>query len=183
MASINGYELKKINWFKEHEGLDAFQAEIWKDHEKIGFFSESYMNGDDEYTFYDNRNYEKEIHALKATGLKYFKAINEDIGLYEKNYSDDCLIRCLRVLSETQKTFQKRNLEFIIVQAKHPYDTIELKKSDNSSFYPQEDIKNLLNENGGIVLKKLEDFTIKTDNISKDNVRDKIVTTQSRDDR
>ena len=51
MASINGVQIKSLKSFIEHEGMTAYQGNVYIDGKKAGFWSEDYMCGADHFHF------------------------------------------------------------------------------------------------------------------------------------
>ena len=97
MASINGVEIKYKKGFKDHEGFQIYQGDIYIDGKKQGHWSQSYMNGDDDFEF-DTTLLEKRAELFQAGTPKtyqYFEFMdNPDVFLsdllkvidYEKEY-------------------------------------------------------------------------------------------------
>lgn len=123
--SIGEYSVDNINWFKEHEGLDAFQCDIIYCDNKIGFFSESYMNGPDDYTF--NNDFDEELKKLRETANKFFDKYSKDDKLFT---TEDFFIRFLKRLKEAGDMANDR--QKIVISTSYPYD------------YKIEDNKNVL---------------------------------------
>jgi len=59
MAKINGFEFKGITTFKGHDGMLLFQANIYENGKKIGFFSEDAWGGEERIELIE-RDHEKE---------------------------------------------------------------------------------------------------------------------------
>lgn len=114
-VSINGYRVENINWFKEHEGLDAFQCDIIHSNEKIGFFSEDYMNGPDNYSF--NNDFEKELNKIRMASRSFFDTYSKDAGLFR---DEDFFIRFLRTLNEASEEAKEGNR--ITISTSYPYN-------------------------------------------------------------
>ena len=113
-VSINEYRVDNINWFKEHEGLDAFQCDIIYSNEKIGFFSEDYMNGPDNYSF--NKDFDEELKKLRKASESFFKNYSK-----EQHFDDeDFFIRFLMSLNEA--TVEAKEGQAIIITTSYPYD-------------------------------------------------------------
>lgn len=47
MASINGIEIKNLKTFRDHEGAQIAQGDIWCDGKKVGFWSQDSWGGPD----------------------------------------------------------------------------------------------------------------------------------------
>lgn len=113
--SIGDYRVDNVNWFKEHEGLDAFQCDIIYCDKKIGFFSENYMAGPDEYKF-DN-DYKEEIEKLRETAKAFFERYSKE----ENNLvCEDMFIRFLCSLSEASKEATEK--QKIVIETSFPYN-------------------------------------------------------------
>lgn len=124
---IDNYSVDNINWFKEHEGLDAFQCDILYDNKKIGFFSESYMAGPDDYKF--DGDYDSELKKLRESANNFFKKYSSDTDLVNNtfNSNEDFLIRFMRSLKEASK--EATEGEEIHISTSYPFD-YEIKKCD-----------------------------------------------------
>lgn len=114
-VSINEYRVENINWFKEHEGLDAFQCDIIHSDEKIGFFSEDYMNGPDNYNFITD--YDEELKKLREASKSFFKEYSKEEELFME---EDFFIRFLASLNEA--TEKAKEGQSIIINTNYPYD-------------------------------------------------------------
>lgn len=123
--SIGDYSVANINWFKEHEGLDAFQCDILFCGQKIGFFSEDYMNGPDNYTFIDD--FDKELEKLRTTAKQFFDKYSKDPDLYK---TEDFFIRFLKSLKEASN--DSNIVSKISINTSYPYD-YEILKNDNQT--------------------------------------------------
>lgn len=99
MAKINGLEIKSVKTFKGHEGETCYQGNVYFRGKKLGFWSQSYMNGCDDYTFDVSQEIE---YAVK----RYVQS-----DYVEKEYKDiydlDCLLADLAQLKEDEKEYQK----------------------------------------------------------------------------
>ncbi len=85
MASINGISIKKLKYFKDHEGCTIAQGDIWHNGKKLGFWSQSYMNGPDDFDF-DEHILDKEVESYKVSDRveeKYKTIFGLDTLLYE----------------------------------------------------------------------------------------------------
>lgn len=123
-VSIGGYKIGNVNWFKEHEGMDAFQCDIYKNNKKIGRFSESYMNGPDEYFF--NNEYELELNELRKTAEIFFDKFSSDNENSNYLEQEDFFIRFLLKLNEA--CYETEDNQELHISANYPYD-YEIKKS------------------------------------------------------
>lgn len=47
MASINGIEIKNLKTFRDHEGAQIAQGDVWCDGKKVGFWSQDSWGGPD----------------------------------------------------------------------------------------------------------------------------------------
>ncbi len=123
-VTIGDYSVGDVSWFKDHEGMDIFNCYILYNGKQIGFFSESYMNGPDEYTFVGN--FEKELKKLRKTAEQFFeKSSNED----EICRNEDFFIRLLRNIKEASMEI-KNPKQKVEISTSYPY---EYKITDNES--------------------------------------------------
>lgn len=129
---IEHYSVDNIEWFKEHEGMDAFKCDILYDGKKIGEFSEHYMNGPDIYSFDID-----EIKKLRETATKFFKAYSKDEDLITDRFSsnEDFFIRFLRNLKEAIDLSQ--NGDGIEISTSYPFEYViyENVKEEDGGFY------------------------------------------------
>ena len=51
MASINGVQIRGLKRFTEHEGMDAYQGNVYIDGKKAGFWSQDFCCGADHFYF------------------------------------------------------------------------------------------------------------------------------------
>lgn len=73
MASINGYNLKKVKEFEGHEGEPCYQGEIYLKSKKVGSFKSSYTMGP------------MNVYFISPEAEKAFK---ETVKLYITNYPE-----------------------------------------------------------------------------------------------
>ena len=125
ILSIGDYSVNDINWFKEHEGFDAFYCNILYCGEKIGSFSEDYMNGPDHYTF--ENDFDDEIKKLRKTAKQFFDKYSKDPDLYR---NEDFFIRFLKKLKEASNESNINSK--ISINTCYPYD-YEILKNDNQT--------------------------------------------------
>ncbi len=98
MASINGIEIKNLKTFKDHEGCDIAQGNIYYNGKKLGFLSQDYMSGPDSYDFDEK--------ILDAEVAKY-----RNSSFVEEKYKDganlDCLLGDLLKLADSEKEYKR----------------------------------------------------------------------------
>jgi len=116
MISIGNYRVDNVNWFKEHEGCDAFQCNILYCNNKIGFFSEDYMNGPDNYNFY-NGSTEDNFELLGKTAKAFFDAFSREEEMFK---NEDFFIRFLERLNEAE--LESAVDDTIIIDTSYPFD-------------------------------------------------------------
>ena len=125
VITIGDYSVANISWFKEHEGLDAFQCDILYCGERIGFFSEDYMNGPDNYSFINN--FDDEIQKLRTTAKNFFDKYSTDPDMYK---TEDFFIRFLKSLKEASN--DSNIVSKISINTSYPYD-FEILRNDNQT--------------------------------------------------
>ncbi len=98
MASINGISLKKVTYFKDHEGARIAQGVVYKNNKKLGDWSQDSWGGCDRYDF--------DVNVL-AQEVESFVKSDYVLDKY-KEYADlDTLMYTLLFLMENEKTYKK----------------------------------------------------------------------------
>lgn len=125
MISIGNYRVDNVNWFKEHEGCDAFQCDILYLNKKIGSFSEDYMAGSDHYNFL-NGSFDDNMSKLKNAAISFFDNYSKDVEYPEP---EDFFIRFLQSLKEAE---EKSSLDdAVVIDTLYPFDYDIVPKKDN----------------------------------------------------
>lgn len=98
MASINGIQIKNLKKFRDHEGCEIAQGDVWYKGKKLGYWSQDYMCGPDTYGFDES--------VLSGEVEKYAKS-----DYVEEKYKELCdldiLLGDLVNIAETEKVFKK----------------------------------------------------------------------------
>lgn len=99
MASINGIEIKNLKKFRDHEGAQIVQGDIWCDGKKVGFWSQDSWGGPD--MFHD-------CEAVVTERAKLFAEGYPKEAKYADFQSDPGIFLChLLMLKEEEKTYNK----------------------------------------------------------------------------
>jgi hypothetical protein len=107
MASINGISIKKRKDFLGHEEEPLSQGDLYLNGKKLGFFSQDFRGGPNQYQFDENVLNE----AVKSFAQS--KYVEEK---YKKIYDLDCLIGEILQLMDDEKQYKK--------EARKGYDTM-----------------------------------------------------------
>lgn len=113
MASICNVSLKNIKEFKGHEGEPCFQANIYLNNKKIGWYSDDSWGAVCLDLHLDSKEYRKEIEEIAK---EYGKRQNRlDITFskeYNLEYTLDSFIEDLLYLSLHEKDFKKYSKKY-----------------------------------------------------------------------
>lgn len=98
MASINGISIKSLKKFKDHEGVDIYQGNVYYKNKKLGFWSQDAWCGCDNYDF--------DTSALAGEVERYMQS-----DMVEDKYREitdlDILLANLVVLMDDEKMYKK----------------------------------------------------------------------------
>lgn len=98
MASLYGVVIKNLKTFKDHEGMIAYQGDVWFNNKKLGFWSQDSWCGSDHYDFKES--------LLDAVVNRFKKS-----SLLEDKYRDianlDIMLNHLVNLIEQEKEYKK----------------------------------------------------------------------------
>lgn len=98
MASLYGVVIKNLKTFKDHEGMIAYQGDVWFNNKKLGFWSQDSWCGGDHYDFKE---------SLLDVAVDRFKKSS----LLEDEYRDianlDIMLNHLVNLIEQEKEYKK----------------------------------------------------------------------------
>ncbi len=98
MAQINGISLKKVTTFKDHEGCQIAQGDVYYKGKKLGFWTQDAWGGGDMYDF-NTSVLDAEVEKYKASDL-----VDEKY----REYTDlDCLLCDLLKLIDDEKSYKK----------------------------------------------------------------------------
>jgi len=98
MASINGIQIKNLKKFKDHEGCEIAQGDVWYKGKKLGYWSQDYMCGPDTYGF-DESVLSGEVEKYAASDYVEEK--------FKKLCDLDILLGNLVNIAEEEKTYKK----------------------------------------------------------------------------
>ena len=161
MAEINGISLKKLTFFKDHEGCEIAQGTVYYKGKALGEWSQDAWGGPDIYRF-NKSILDAEVEKYKNSDK------NMTTEEYRKYTNLDCLLSDLLKLIDDEKLYKKglKKGYTTFVQCDQGYRTIgyhcngtraEIEASD----YYKEFIKKNMTENSKILIyESLEDFKI-----------------------
>ena len=98
MASINGITIKALKKFKDHEGMNIYQGNVYMNGKKLGFWSQDYMSG------YDNFNFDENICNEAVEKFRNSDLVDEEY----KNFTNlGVLLAYVISLINTEKEYKK----------------------------------------------------------------------------
>lgn len=86
MASINNIAIKGLKTFKDHEGVDIYQGNIYYKNKNLGHWSQDLWGGPDDFSF-DTKILDEEVKRIKNNPSFVDKGIKEYGPMY-KNILD-----------------------------------------------------------------------------------------------
>ena len=98
MASINGISIKSLNTFKDHEGMDIYQGNVYYKGKKLGFWSQDSWGGEDTICF-DKKILAEEVERYRKSYLV------ED--MYRAIVDLNCLLESIVHLMQDEKLYKK----------------------------------------------------------------------------
>lgn len=126
MASINGVQIKSLKSFVEHEGMTAYQGNVYIDGKKAGFWTQDFCCGADHFHF------PTDILDSRAAG--YRAGLPESYGNREY-VNAEVMLGDLVALMEDEKRYKRKLKEgftaMIEISDGHHVRWYHLKPADN----------------------------------------------------
>lgn len=113
MAKIYGVTIKNLLWFRDHEGCEIAQGDIWKGNEELGFWSQDARGGNDIMEFPDRKlsaEVEKFKNSAHFAGMLDREAPADNEHFREqvfKFFDAGLLIDEVLIRTETEKMYRK----------------------------------------------------------------------------
>ena len=99
MASINGVQIKGLKSFKEHEGMNAYQGNVYIDGKKQGFWTQDFSCGADHFYF--------STDVLDSRAAAYRAGLPEPCE-YREFVNAETMLGDLVCLMEDEKLYKRR---------------------------------------------------------------------------
>lgn len=113
MAKIYGVTIKNLLWFRDHEGCEIAQGDIWKGKEKLGFWSQDFRGGNDVFEFPDRKlsaEIEKFKNSVHFSGMLDREAPADNKHFREqilKFFDAELLIDEVLIRTEAERMYRK----------------------------------------------------------------------------
>lgn len=98
MASINGVTVKALKSFKDHEGMDILQGNVYLNGKKLGFWSQDAWCGPDHFGFNEK---------LLADAVESYKQSDKVASEYKEIFNSELLMFELIKLIDAEKAYKK----------------------------------------------------------------------------
>lgn len=113
MVKIYGVTIKNLLWFRDHEGCEIAQGDIWKGKEELGFWSQDARGGNSIMEFPDRKltaEVEKFKNSVHFAGMLDREAPADNEHFREqvfKFFDAELLIDEVLIRTETEKMYRK----------------------------------------------------------------------------
>lgn len=155
MASICGVSLKNIKNFKGHEGEPCYQANIYLNNKKIGYYSDDAWGAICLNLHFDSKENEEKINKIaEEYGKRPDKLDLTFSEQYNLNYTLDSFIEDILFLSLYEKDFKKYQKKYA------DFAGVVIGEQYNYLLSTKENFKEKIKHLSGIPFLKLEDFII-----------------------
>lgn len=113
MAKVYGIHIKNLLWFRDHEGCEIAQGDIWKGNEELGFWSQDARGGNDIMEFPEQKlsaEVERFKNSVHFAGMLDREAPADNEHFHDqvfKFFDAELLINEVLIRTETEKMYIK----------------------------------------------------------------------------
>ena len=155
MASINGISIKSLKGFRDPEGMEIYQGNVYYKGKKLGFWSQDSWGGPDHFQF-DESILDAEVEKFRESELvedRYRKITNVEIMLGE-------IVELARMEKEYKKRAKQGYTTLVWAHDGYGYSSKRSKDKELACDYYRKFAQEHSDEYHTYVFGSLEDFEL-----------------------